>query len=45
MQKEIHSKIMGSFKYDEQFNTYEHTEGKVYYTLRRSMQGLIMSIV
>ncbi|MCM3172986.1 DUF2262 domain-containing protein [Paenibacillus sp. MER 99-2] len=34
MQKVIHSKIMGSFKYDEQFNTYEHTEGKVYYTLR-----------
>lgn len=34
MEKTVNSNIMGSFKYDERFNTYEHTEGKVYYSLR-----------
>lgn len=33
MEKTMNSSIMGSFKYDERFNTYEHTEGEVYYTL------------
>ncbi len=34
MEKTMNSSIMGSFKYDERFNTYKHTEGKVYYSLR-----------
>ncbi|MGX1827329.1 DUF2262 domain-containing protein [Paenibacillus taichungensis] len=34
MEKTISSKIIGLFIYNEEFNTYEHTEGKVYYSLK-----------
>ncbi|MEK4052990.1 DUF2262 domain-containing protein [Paenibacillus sp. FSL F4-0087] len=34
MEKTISSRIIGSFMYKEELNSYEHTEGKVYYSLK-----------
>lgn len=34
MEMTISSRIIGSFMYNEEFNSYEHTEGKVYYSLK-----------